>query len=91
MHQCICSEIFPHGLPILKDHITNPFLINNVLRIALSAFRIVTPMAREWATFEKDGGTDAGSVVYGKTLDIKNKALHGEMVDLEIVSRCYSG
>jgi hypothetical protein len=37
-------------------------------------FGIVAPQAAQWTTFEEHSGADAGSIVYGETLDIKNGA-----------------
>jgi hypothetical protein len=40
------------------------------LGLAVQRFGVVTPETAEVAALEKDGGPDAGSVVYRETLDI---------------------
>jgi hypothetical protein len=38
------------------------------------ALRIVAPPARQWTPFEKNRGANAGAIVQGITLDVKEEA-----------------
>ncbi len=38
----------------------------------INPFRIVAPVAGEWAAFEKDGGSDVWAIMEGISLNCKN-------------------
>ena len=43
------------------------------LGLALETFRVVTPETAQWAAAQEDRGTDAGTIVDRKTLNIENE------------------
>ncbi len=57
---------------MLKPFVINHNLLSEYKRFGMDAFRIVTPLAGQRTPFEKDRRTDAGTVMYSKTLNIKN-------------------
>jgi hypothetical protein len=44
-------------------------------RLLLDGFRIVAPFTFQGASFEKNAGSDAGAIVYGKALNLGDESL----------------
>jgi hypothetical protein len=53
------------------------FIVVKNFRFETDAFRVVTPLAFQWTSFEKNRGPDAGAVMNREMLNIGDKAADG--------------
>jgi hypothetical protein len=55
-----------------------PIIAKQQLLIGGDRFRIMAPFAVERTPLQKDGRTDARSIIHGKTLYVKDETLHSD-------------